>query len=71
MIPIYRHRVEGPDWMNTGNSAKEFRAMETTYTARSLVLLIFAEGNYQEIKAIKAISFYPVHLKKTKEYSGR
>lgn len=41
--------------------------METTYTAYSLILLIFAE----EIKGIKAISFYPVHLKKTKEYSGR
>lgn len=71
MIPLHRHRVEGPDWMNTGNSPKEFRAMETTYTACSLILLIFAEGNYQEIKGMKAISFYPVHLKKTKEYSGR
>lgn len=45
--------------------------METTYTACSLILLIFAEGNYQEIQGIKAIFFYPVHLKKTKEYSGR
>lgn len=41
MIPVHRHRVECPDWMNTGKSPTEFRAMETTYTACSLILLIF------------------------------
>lgn len=71
MIPIHRHRVEGPDGMNTGNCPKEFRPMETTYTACSLILLIFAEGNYQETQSIKAIFFYQVHLKKNKEYRGR
>lgn len=63
MILVHRHRVEGPDWMNSGNSPTEFRAMETTYTACSLILLIFAEGDYQEIQGIKAVFFY--HFKST------
>lgn len=59
--------MEGPDWMNTGNCPTEYRGMETNYTGCLLMLLFFAE----EIKGIKAISFYPLNLKKTKEYRGR